>query len=64
MKIVRTVEELTALRNDKSFSGKRLGFVPTMGALHEGSSFFCQDGDLIKIFNKLRRFNCVRKRNE
>jgi len=34
MKIVRSIHEWQELR--KTFQGKSLGFVPTMGALHEG----------------------------
>ena len=63
MKIVRTVEELTALRNDNSLSNKRLGFVPTMGALHEGHASLIRrsvaenDLTVVSVFVNPRQFN-------
>ncbi len=63
MKIVRTVDELTALRNNNSFKDKRLGFVPTMGALHEGhASLICRsvaenDCTVVSVFVNPRQFN-------
>ena len=63
MKIVRTVDELTALRNDNSFKGKRLGFVPTMGALHEGHASLIRrsvaenDCTMVSVFVNPRQFN-------
>jgi pantoate--beta-alanine ligase len=36
MKLVKTIEEMRAFRQAARKSGKRLGLVPTMGALHEG----------------------------
>ncbi len=63
MKIVRTVDELTALRSDNSFKGKRLGFVPTMGALHEGHASLIRrsvaenDCTVVSVFVNPRQFN-------
>src|SRR5579871_1552557 len=36
MKICRTIEEMRAASRSARGGGKRLGFVPTMGALHAG----------------------------
>lgn len=36
MKLVKTIDDMRAFRNATRQSGKRLGLVPTMGALHEG----------------------------
>jgi pantoate--beta-alanine ligase len=36
MKIIKTIEEMRELRRAARKSGKRLGLVPTMGALHQG----------------------------
>jgi len=36
MKICKTIEDMRAACRSASSSGKRLGFVPTMGALHDG----------------------------
>ena len=66
MKIVRTVDELTALRNDNSFKGKRLGFVPTMGALHEGHASLIRrsvaenDCTVVSVFVNPRQFNSLK----
>lgn len=63
MKIVRTVEELKAFRNDNSLLNKRLGFVPTMGALHEGHASLISksvsenDITVVSVFVNPRQFN-------
>ena len=36
MKILRTVKEIQAYAKDMKAAGKKIGLVPTMGALHEG----------------------------
>ena len=36
MKLIKTVRELQALVKEVKKSGKSIGLVPTMGALHEG----------------------------
>lgn len=36
MRIIRTVAEMQAVCRESARSGKRIGFVPTMGALHAG----------------------------
>ena len=36
MKLVKTIEQMRAFRKEAGSRGKRLGLVPTMGALHEG----------------------------
>lgn len=36
MKLVKTIDEMRALRKAERKAGRRLGLVPTMGALHQG----------------------------
>jgi len=36
VKILKTIEEIKAFAGDMSKAGKKIGLVPTMGALHEG----------------------------
>lgn len=36
MKIIRTIEETKAILRKEKYSGKSIGFVPTMGSLHAG----------------------------
>ena len=36
MKILKTIEEIKAFAGEMSKAGKKIGLVPTMGALHEG----------------------------
>jgi pantoate--beta-alanine ligase len=43
MKLIKTIDEMHAFRQATSQSGKRLGLVPTMGALHEGHLSLVRD---------------------
>ena len=36
LQVMRTVEEVRAVRHELYIQGKAMGFVPTMGALHSG----------------------------
>ena len=36
MKIFETIDQITRFLSEKRASGERIGFVPTMGALHDG----------------------------
>ena len=56
MRIVRTIADLRALLRPLKAEGKRIGFVPTMGFLHEGHGTLIRqsaarcDATIVSIF--------------
>ena len=63
MRVVKTVRELQAIVEEQRKAGARIGFVPTMGALHQGhlslihqASFQCQF-IVVSIFVNPTQFN-------
>ena len=61
--ILRTAEDMSAWRKSQNSSAKRIGFVPTMGALHKGhESLLCKSKELnavsvLSIFVNPTQFN-------
>ncbi|MCK5520745.1 MAG: pantoate--beta-alanine ligase, partial [Candidatus Marinimicrobia bacterium] len=41
MKIIRNINDMQKYMEQLRLDGKRIGFVPTMGALHEGHLSLC-----------------------
>jgi len=63
MKIIKTKQELQIEINSLKSSGKKIGFVPTMGALHDGHKSLVErcvaenDTCIVSIFVNPTQFN-------
>jgi pantoate--beta-alanine ligase len=63
MRVVTTVKELQQILNDKRANNRTIGFVPTMGALHQGHlslvNTACQQADcvVVSVFVNPTQFN-------